>query len=91
LSDRVIAPLTIALLLVALAGLAYQGAKSRNFWPLGAGAIGAVTMYLGQFVLAVPALKDAGIALLIGASFWNVLPKIKNFRRHDCPACAKGG
>lgn len=48
-------------------------------------------MYLGQFVLALPAVKVGGIVVLVGTSFWNVLPKLKNIRRHDCPACARGG
>jgi len=89
-ANRVIAPLTAVLLLIALAGLAYQAKRSRNFWPLAIGVIGAAATYLGQFVLALPAVKVAGIVLLVGASFWNVLLKIKNFRRHDCPDCASG-
>jgi len=89
-ADRVTAPLTATLLLVAVAGLAYQARKSRSYWPLGAGVAGAVAMYVGQFVLMLPAVKAGGISLLVGASFWNVVPKLKNFRRHDCPACEQG-
>lgn len=90
-ADRVIAPLTIVLLLIALAGLGYQATRNRNYWPLAAGAIGAIAMYAGQFVLALPAVKIGGIVLLVTASFWNVIPKLRKLRGHDCPECERGG
>lgn len=89
-ADRIIAPLTIALLLIALAGLGFQASRNRNYWPLAAGAAGAAAMYAGQFVLALPAVKIGGIALLVAASFWNVIPKLRKRTGHDCPACAGG-
>lgn len=72
-AERLLAPLTAMLLLIALAGLAYQGRRGGGYRPLAAGALGAAAMYAGQFLIGSSPLKIAGIVLLIAASFWNVL------------------
>lgn len=86
-AERIMQPLTLVLLLVALAGLVYQARRNGERRPLIAGAAGVVAMYTGQFVLESAVVKWLGIALLVGASFWNVLPRNKKTEAKDCPAC----
>lgn len=88
--ERLLAPLTAALLLVALGGLMFQGRRTGDYRSLAAGALGAAAMYAGQFVVGSALLKGLGIALLVGASIWNVIPRMKGSGGKNCPACKKG-
>ncbi len=89
-AQRILAPLTLILLLVALAGLAYQGKRRNDYRPLAIGALGAAALYAGQFLLLSAVAKGFGIALLVGASFWNILPRIKRPSGESCSACVEG-
>lgn len=90
-ADRILAPLTLALLVVALGGLALQARRRGDYRPLIAGAIGAVALFAGQFFLESTLLKGLGIAVLVGASLWNVMPRRQTAGEGHCSACAKGG
>ncbi|MDE2489765.1 MAG: hypothetical protein KGM24_02890 [Elusimicrobia bacterium] len=87
-SERVLAPLTAALLVAAVGGLAYQARRRGRYGALAAGIVGGAAMYAGQFLLRAWPVKGLGIALLIGASLWNILPRRR--RPENCPACAAG-
>ncbi|HVA67092.1 MAG TPA: MerC family mercury resistance protein [Elusimicrobiota bacterium] len=87
--DKLLAPLTALLLLAALGGLAFQGRRSGNYRPLLFGTAGAALMYAGQFMVGSAALRWFGIVLLVGASFWNVIPRLKGGK--SCPACSENG
>lgn len=89
-AERILAPMTVFLLLIALAGFAYQGRRSGDYRPLAAGALGALAMYAGQFLLQSAAVKGLGIAALVAASIWNVVPRKRSAGGEDCSACAKG-
>jgi hypothetical protein len=82
--ERVLAPLTAALLILAVGGLAYQARRRGGYGALAAGVLGCAALYAGRFWADSWILKDLGIALLIGASLWNVLPDRKSA---SCPAC----
>lgn len=88
-AERLLAPLMLVLLVAALSGLAYQGRRGGDYRPLAIGSLGAAAMYGGQFWLACSPVKFAGIALLVVASLWNVLPRLKRSGQ-DCSACADG-
>lgn len=88
--ERLLAPLTAALLLVALGGLVFQGRRTGDYRSLAAGALGAAAMYAGQFVVGSALLKGLGIALLVGASIWNVIPGMKRTGGKNCSACKEG-
>lgn len=87
--ERLLAPVTAALLLVALGGLAVQARRARDFRPLAVGALGAAVMYAGQFLLGSPIFKWSGSAVLVGASLWNVLPGFGTAGGKACATCVK--
>lgn len=89
--ERLLAPLTAVLLLVALGGLAFQGRRRGDYRSLAAGALGAAAMYAGQFIVGSVLLKGLGIAFLVGASIWNVIPRLKGPGRGNCPDCQDSG
>ena len=88
-AEKSLAPVTAILLLLALLGLTYQAKRNRNYRPLALGALGAVAIYAGQFLLASAMIKLSGIVVLMAASFWNILQRRKGFEA-ECPDCAEG-
>lgn len=87
-AEKALAPVTAILLLVALSGLVYQAKRDRDYRPLALGTLGAAATYAGQFLLASTPVKFAGIAALVAASFWNVLPR-RNGIEEACRDCAE--
>lgn len=90
-AQRLLAPLTIVLLVVALAALAWEARKSRDYRALPLGVLGAAAIYGGQFILASSPVKLLGVALLIMASFWNLFPWFKRGGKRCACADQKGG
>lgn len=88
-------PITLLLLAVAVAGLAWSARKTKRWLPVALGSLGALAMYAGSYWAASVPLKWSGIAALIGASIWNVLPakRAGGTAGASCPACKtdKGG
>jgi hypothetical protein len=85
-SERVMMPLTAVLLAAAVAGLAWQARRRGRYGALAAGALGGAAMFAGQFLLGSAVMKDGGVALLVAASLWNVLPRRR--AAEPCSACA---
>jgi hypothetical protein len=77
-------PLTIAGLVVALAGLGFRARRRRGYGPLAAGALGGVILVIGKSGYDAEPAVYGGIVLLIGASIWNTWPKRQP---SPCPAC----
>ncbi|MBI2384686.1 MAG: hypothetical protein HYV14_01610 [Elusimicrobia bacterium] len=90
-AGRILAPLTLALLAVALGGLAFQSRRRGDYRPLIAGAAGAAALFAGQFFLESALLKGLGISVLVGSSLWNIMPRRQTAGGGPCSACAKGG
>lgn len=86
-AERALAPITAVLLAAAMAALVYQARRGGSYRPLAVGALGAVGVYAGQFLLGSDPVKFAGIVLLLAASFWNVLAQRRE--AEGCPACAE--
>lgn len=81
-------PLMAGLLVVALAGLAYQAKRTRRFGPAVLGLLAAAGIYVSLFVLESSALRWASVVLLSGASLWNALPSLRRLRPAACAACS---
>jgi hypothetical protein len=71
-SARYLLPLTIALLGIALAGIAIQ-ARGQGFMPLVLAAVAGAAIVVGKFVLDLSAATYAGVALLLLASALSVI------------------
>ncbi|MBI4370522.1 MAG: MerC domain-containing protein [Elusimicrobia bacterium] len=92
ISDSVLRPLTIAFLFIGVLALGYEAKRNRHYGSLAMGAVGAIGIYAGLYIFALPWLKFTGIAMLIGASIWNVFPKKFFKAKTECAACkAEGG
>ncbi len=81
-----LAPLTALFLILAVASLAYRARNRRGYKPFVLGILAATIVVVGKFVFGSAPAMYAGIALLIGASFWNSWPRIKT-NSGSCPAC----
>lgn len=88
-TDAVLRPLTIVLLAVAVASLAHRAWRSKRYLPVAVGGLGALGMYAGLYWVASAPLKWAGIAALIAASIWNLIPAKGTSKAGgaSCPAC----
>ncbi|MEX0701786.1 MAG: MerC domain-containing protein [Planctomycetales bacterium] len=84
-----LAPLTVAALVLAVAGLAFRARTRRGYGPFFAGLAAAGLVILGRFVTGSLPVMYAGIAILIAASIWNSWPRRKPTKA--CPACVQGG
>ena len=83
-------PLTILFLILAVASLVYRAKNRRGYKPFILGVIAAIIVIASKFIFVSDLAMYGGIALLMGASFWNSWPK----RRTDsgsCPACVPTG
>lgn len=87
-STAALRPVMIAFLALAVFGLLFQARKSGRYAPLGLGIVAAIGIYLAMFVIGSFELKVASIALLLGASIWNVVPMFRAARiLKGCPSC----
>jgi len=80
MSSTYLLPLTLALLAVAVAALGYEAVK-RGIWaPFVMCLCGSALILIGKFFLASLPATYAGVALLFGASIWNLAPRLTRFR-----------
>ncbi len=79
--------LTVFFLAMAVAALALQARRRRGYRSLGVGFAGSLVVLAGKFVLGWNALTYVGVALLVGASVWNVW-SVKARRGGQCEECA---
>ncbi|MBI4375330.1 MAG: MerC domain-containing protein [Elusimicrobia bacterium] len=72
-----------------IAGLAYGARRTKRYLPTALGGLGALGMYAGLYWIASAPLKWAGVAALIAASIWNILPAKSGGGASgpSCPAC----
>ena len=66
--------ITVGLLGVALASLAYRAKDRRGYQPLACGVIAVSLIVMEKWWLSSPWLLALGLALLVGASLWNAWP-----------------
>ncbi len=72
LTESVLAPLIIAFLLVGVASVAWTTRSHRRAGPLLTMVAGSGAVVAGRLVWNTPAVLYVGIALVIGASVWNL-------------------
>ena len=70
--ERVLAPLIVAFLAVGLVSVAWSTVRHRRAGPLVATVLGSAAVVTGRLVWSLPAVLSGGVALLIGASLWNL-------------------
>jgi len=83
--ERVLAPLTVGFLALQLSTVAWSTRHHRQTGPLLATALGAGAVVLGRLMFRVPPLLYVGMALLVGASLWNLWLKRRGRRTADPP------
>lgn len=79
-------PLTALFLVIAVASLGYKAKRRRGYLPFVLGIISTVIIIVGKFIFESDVALYVGIAILMGASLWNSLPK-KVSENGSCPAC----
>lgn len=79
-------PVALAALAPALVALGYGAPSRQGYGPLLVGVVGAAAILVGKFALGWTWAAYAGVALLLGATSWNVWPR-RVAAREGCPAC----
>jgi hypothetical protein len=82
---RYLLPVTLVLVTIAVGSLFLGAAGRRGLGPFWLGLVGAISLVSGKFWLDSVLAVYVAVALLIGASIWNAIP-----RRTICPACEAG-
>lgn len=78
---------TVGLLGIALASLAYRANARRGYKPLAFGVVAVGLIIIEKWWLASPALLAVGLVFLVGASLWNAWPR-QATALDACAACA---
>ncbi len=87
LKDTSVMLITLAVLGIALASLAYRASARQGYRPLGLGIIAASLICTEKFWMSSTWLLALGLAFLIGASLWNAWPR-QATALGACAACA---
>lgn len=80
--------LTLFLLAISLAVLAFHARTRRGYAPFALGLAASSVVLLGKFGLGWQALAYAGAASPLAANLWNAWPQRRDFP--ECPSCAPG-
>jgi hypothetical protein len=72
LTERVLAPLIVGFLAASLVSVGWSARGHRRLGPLITTAAGSAAVVLGRLIWSVPLLVYGGVALLLGASLWNL-------------------
>lgn len=83
-------PLTVLFLILVVVSLGYRAKNRRGYKPLILGVIAAIIVIISKFVFVSDLAMYGGIALLMGASFWNSWPK-RGTDSGFCLACVPAG
>ncbi|MBW3549342.1 MAG: DUF2703 domain-containing protein [Proteobacteria bacterium] len=86
LERQYLLPLSAIALALALGALAWGARMRRGYGPLALGVVGALLLWLGQFVIGNAAATLLGAVALAVAAAWNVWPRLDPSRA--CSACA---
>lgn len=88
LDSTYLLPLTAVFLASAVGALAYRAKRRRGYRPFLLGIVAAAIVMIGKFAFESDPAMYAGLATLIGASFWNTWPRRQ--AAATCPACVDG-
>jgi len=87
LSARYLLPLTAALLVLALAALAFKARTRHGYGPFFVGVSAAAGVLLSKFVWESNPTMYATLGLLMVSSVWNAWPRRRASVLAACPAC----
>lgn len=88
-SSTYLLPLTGALLAVAVTGLGLQ-IKNAGYGPFGFGLVSGGAILAGKFMINSNLTTYAGVALLVIASVWSLVPR-RSTSSASCSTCAPAG
>jgi len=88
-SSTYLLPLTGALLAVAVAGLGLQ-IKSKGYGPFAMSLVSVATILPGKFLIGSNLMTYGGVALLVIASAWSLVPR-RLADSASCSTCAPSG
>lgn len=75
ISTRYLLPVTIVFLTGAVGALAFRASGRRGLRPFWTGVMAATGVLVGKFWLDSATITYAGVALLVFASVWNIVPR----------------
>ena len=81
-------PLTVISLVLAVAALGYGANRRLRYAPFVLGAVAAVGLVVGKFVVDSDVVVYGGIVALVGASLWNAWPTRSKTSASSAPAGA---
>jgi hypothetical protein len=79
LTNRVLVPVVVGFLVLGIAIIAWSTVSHRRFGPLIATLAGSGAVAAGRLIWSIPTMLYAGVALLVGASLWNLWLKRRRF------------
>ncbi|MGE4071087.1 MAG: hypothetical protein AB7E72_07925 [Lysobacterales bacterium] len=85
LERNTLAPLAAVALLLALGSLAWRARSRWGYGPLALGALGALVLWLGQFVAGNVVATTLGATTLLIAAVWNSWPRAGQAACAACP------
>ena len=85
MEDRWLLPISAIFLTAALGALAWRARSRRGYGPLGVGAVSALGVLVGKFVLDSTVTVYIAIAALVVACIWNAWPR--RTVEPNCSAC----
>lgn len=80
-------PITVGFLAITLFALAYRAGRRHGYRPFMLGVLGSVGVLAGKFLWSSKLIMYGGVAVLVGASIWNALPRRQV---QTCSRCAVG-
>ena len=72
LTERALAPLIVEFLVLGLVSVAWATKSHRRYGPLRMTLLGSLAVVCGRLLWSLPAVLYAGVALLFGATLWNL-------------------
>ena len=71
-TERALVPLIVVFLVLGVVSIAWSMKSHGRYGPLVATLLGSLAVVLGRLVFMLPSLLYGGVALLLGASLWNL-------------------
>jgi hypothetical protein len=78
-------PLTAMCLTFAVGGLVVGAERRQGYAPFVVGAIGAIVLLCGKFVVVWNPAVYCGVAMLLAASLWNSWPSMRKAKLRFLP------
>jgi mercuric ion transport protein len=88
ISATYLLPMTVVLLSLALAALAFRAKQRRGYGPSILGFVATAAVLFGKFVWESKPTMYSGFGLLVVSSLWNAWPRMSTTSEAtNCPTC----